>query len=102
MHFVIPATVGLVVGVAIGTGFFGGLWWTAHRLVTARRPAVLAPLSLLTRMAALALVLALMGSLGPAWLLGALAGVVAARVALTRPSVLGRLPVPTPPGDAEH
>lgn len=31
----------LVVGLALGGGFFGGLWWTVRRATVSRRPALL-------------------------------------------------------------
>lgn len=46
----LPMLAAVLGGVMIGLLFFGGLWWTVQRGVTARRPALLFLGSLLLRM----------------------------------------------------
>jgi F1F0 ATPase subunit 2 len=43
--------VSLVVGVALGGIYFGGLWWTVNRLMTAKNPAPIVLLSMGVRCA---------------------------------------------------
>jgi F1F0 ATPase subunit 2 len=43
--FVLP----LLVGMGLGLGYFGGLWWTVQRLTTARHPALLSLSSTVVR-----------------------------------------------------
>jgi len=38
-----------LLGMALGTVFFGGLWWTVHKVVSSKRPGLLLPGSLLLR-----------------------------------------------------
>jgi F1F0 ATPase subunit 2 len=45
MHFVMA----LSAGSAIGSVFFGGLWWTVRRALSSRRPAFLFVVSLMLR-----------------------------------------------------
>ena len=40
MNEIIIMTAALVAGVLLGTFFFGGLWWTVRRGVTAKNPAL--------------------------------------------------------------
>lgn len=94
MASVILALVGVAVGIVAGLVFFGGLWWTSHRLVTSRRPGLLVALSLLVRMAVLATALVVLARVGVAMLAGGVGGVIVARMALTRAAVGGRLPEP--------
>ena len=70
-------------GVALGTIFFGGLWWTIRKGVTSPRPAIFFLTSVVLRMA-----IALVGFYfvsGGQWqrLLACLIGFVAARLAVT-------------------
>jgi F1F0 ATPase subunit 2 len=51
----IPWLLACVAGVALGSLFFGGLWWTTKRLFTSRRPALLVAGSFLVRMAVVGL-----------------------------------------------
>jgi len=44
------AIVATISGVAIGTAFYGGLWWTTQRLTQVKQPALLVLISLLIRM----------------------------------------------------
>jgi F1F0 ATPase subunit 2 len=89
---------GAVAGVAVGLLFFGGLWWTAQRLAVTDRPAVLTAASLLLRMGVLAAVLVVLARSDVLLLVGAVAGLVAARLGLTRAAVRGALPGRITPG----
>lgn len=81
-------SVGLVAsvltGVACGTVFFEGLWWTTHRLLTARAPWLLLTVSFGFR-AAIVIAGLVMVSAGH-WkrLLAAVAGLLLARAAVLR------------------
>jgi F1F0 ATPase subunit 2 len=74
----------LVIGMALGLFFFGGLWWTVTRGLTAAAPAVWFGLSALLRMAAIVLGLYYVARLGLPSLLACLAGVLLARGAVRR------------------
>lgn len=89
---------GGAVGALVGLVFFGGLWWTTRRLATATRPGALLAVSLLARFAVLAIALIVLARLDPALLVGALVGVVAARIALTRAAAGGRRREPAAAG----
>ena len=41
----------LIVGIGLGGVYFGGLWWTVNRLMTAKNPVLIAPVSMLVRAA---------------------------------------------------
>jgi F1F0 ATPase subunit 2 len=97
---VILAVVGLAVGILAGLVFFGGLWWTSHRLLSARRPAVLVAASLLARMLVVATTLILLARVDVVMFAGCVIGVVAGRMIVTRAGMNGRLPTPTGPRDA--
>jgi F1F0 ATPase subunit 2 len=75
---------GVVVGLALGALFFGGLWFTVRRGVTSR----LAPLwffvSLLVRLAIALAVFSWIGREQPARLVGALLGFIIARFIVLR------------------
>lgn len=88
---------GAAAGAALGFVFFGGLWWTSRRLAETSRPALLVSLSLLVRLLVVATGLVLLARVGPLLLLGAVVGLLAMRVALTRAAVSGRLPISTLP-----
>jgi len=83
--------VGVVVGACLGLVFFGGLWWTTQRLATARQPGLLLALSLLTRLAIVALALVVLARFNAAALIGALFGLIAVRIAMVRAVSSGRL-----------
>ncbi len=73
-----------VAGMALGTMFFGGLWWTLRKALTAPRPALWFATSLLLRM-----VLALVGFYFVAAgdgqrMLACLVGFVVSRAAIAR------------------
>lgn len=89
-------------GAALGAVFFGGLWWTVHRGVGARRPAAWFLGSLLLRtVVVLAGFWFVAGGRGDRLLAG-LAGFVVARIVASR---LARPPAElreTPPREAGH
>ena len=49
MNDLLTLTLALVAGLALGTFFFGGLWWTVRRGVVSKRPATMFFASLLLR-----------------------------------------------------
>jgi F1F0 ATPase subunit 2 len=77
--------VSAVIGVALGTAYFYALWLTVTKIRTARRPALVMLTSATLRLAVLFAGLYLIVQ-GGHWerLLGAVAGIVLARVVLTR------------------
>ena len=79
----------VIAGMAIGAMFFGGLWWTVRRTISANAPALWLFASLLVRMAiALAGFFYVSGGHWQRWL-ACLVGFVVARAvvtALTRPT----------------
>lgn len=72
-------TVGLVIGAAVGLQFFGGLWWTAQRLVAGRHPARLLLTSFVIRISLLGIGLYAASRLGAAAVLAAGAAALAVR-----------------------
>ena len=77
--------VGLTVGLAAGTVFFGGLYLATKSLMRVRRPAILMLTSLVVRFAIVLLAAWLIGTaLGPWSLLAYLVGITVARIALVR------------------
>ncbi len=76
----IPFSAGVLVGLVLGLVYFGGLWWTSRRIVSATGSPMLPALSLFGRLAVLAMALGLMASIQPFMLLGSLPGLVAARL----------------------
>ena len=84
MNEYVSWTLALLLGLALGAFFFGGLWWTVRRGLHAQRPALWFLLSLLVRTA---VVLAgFYWIAGPQWqrLLACMAGFVLARLILVR------------------
>ncbi len=71
--------VALSAGLALGTMFFGGLWWTIHLALTATTPAVWFGLSALGRMAAAICGLYYFARLGLPSLFACLCGLLVAR-----------------------
>ncbi len=71
----------LTAGIILGTVFFGGLWWTVNRMLTATTPAVWFGVSALARMAVLVLGLYCFARLGLPTLVACLVGVLVARTA---------------------
>jgi F1F0 ATPase subunit 2 len=98
VSLVIMAALGVVVGIVTGLVFFGGLWWTSHRIVTSDHPGLVVATSLVLRMLVLAAALVLLARTDTAAFVGAVVGVVASRIALTRAAARGRLSLP----NAQH
>lgn len=71
--------VGLVIGAAVGLQFFGGLWWTAQRLVANRHPARLLFTSFMIRISLLGIGLYAASRLGAAAVLAAGVATLAVR-----------------------
>jgi F1F0 ATPase subunit 2 len=71
-------------GALLGSGYFGGLWWTVRRGLTAANPALWFGVSALTRMTALLAALYYFTRGGWISLIGCLVGVFIARVAIVR------------------
>ena len=69
----------LTAGMVLGAAFFGGLWWTVSRTLTARVPAVWFALSSLVRMAFVVCGLYWFARLGLPSLIACLCGLLAAR-----------------------
>lgn len=86
----------LLIGVVLGSVFFGGLWWTVQRAVSARRVALWFFGSLLLR--TLIVLAGFYLACGDDWQrwLAALPGFVVARLVITR---LTRPPADIPEGD---
>jgi F1F0 ATPase subunit 2 len=74
----------LISGVVLGAFFFGGLWWTVRKLITAKHVALLFLGSMLLRTAIV--VLGFYFMLGDDWhkLVAGLLGFVIARIIVTR------------------
>lgn len=78
-----------VAGAALGAIFFGGLWWTAQRLVTSLHPARLALVSLAGRMGILGLGLFMAAQFGADVLISTTLGILAVRQWLIQQTRLG-------------
>jgi F1F0 ATPase subunit 2 len=50
MSQILPLVLAVVVGLALGFMYFGGLWFTVQRLPQSRRPALLSLVSLIIRL----------------------------------------------------
>ena len=74
--------VALAAGMALGALFFGGLWWTVNRGLTAAVPAAWFGLSALLRMAAVVYGLYCFARLGLASLTACVCGLLLARTAI--------------------
>lgn len=74
----------LVAGMILGTGCFGGLWWTVNRGLTATLPAIWFGLSALLRTAVTVVGLYCFARLGLPSLLACLCGLLMARTAVER------------------
>ena len=79
-----PVIGALLIGLLLGALFFGGLWWTVRRGLTAANPALWFGVSALARMAMTLLGLYYMARAGWPSLLACLCGLLIARVATTR------------------
>ena len=75
---------GFVVGVLLGLTFFGGLWWTAQRLMSSHSPALLIFTSLLLRMGVLAVGLFAMTQVGAGAVVAAGCGALLVRFWMIR------------------
>jgi F1F0 ATPase subunit 2 len=74
----------LSAGAILGTVFFGGLWWTVNRGLTATAPGLWFGLSALLRLGVTCSGLYLVARAGFMSLLACLCGILLARVAVTR------------------
>lgn len=74
----------LAAGIFLGLLFFGGLWWTVHRGLTAANPAIWFGLSALLRMAIILAALYYIARSGWPSLLVCLCGLLVARVVVAR------------------
>jgi len=86
---------GAIAGVVRGAVFFGGLWWTSKQLVSGGRHASFVALSFVSRMVVLAGGLVVLARIDPWLLIGALPGLIAARIGWIRS--VGPLAVAGPP-----
>ena len=78
-----PIIGALALGMFLGALFFGGLWWTVHRGLTATNPAMWFGVSALARMAMTLSGLYYVARTGWPSLLACLCGLLIARVAAT-------------------
>ena len=79
-----PILAALAIGMFLGVLFFGGLWWTVRRGLTAANPALWFGVSALSRMAITLSGLYYVARAGWPSLLACLCGLLIARVATTR------------------
>jgi F1F0 ATPase subunit 2 len=79
-----PIIGAFVIGMLLGALFFGGLWWTVRRGLTAANPALWFGLSALVRMAIVVSTLYYVARSGWPSLLACLCGLLIARIAVTR------------------
>jgi F1F0 ATPase subunit 2 len=79
-----PILAALAIGIFLGVLFFGGLWWTVRRGLTAANPALWFGVSALSRMAITLSGLYYVARAGWPSLLACLCGLLIARVATTR------------------
>jgi F1F0 ATPase subunit 2 len=79
-----PILAALAIGIVLGVLFFGGLWWTVRRGLTAANPALWFGVSALSRMAITLSGLYYVARAGWPSLLACLCGLLIARVATTR------------------
>jgi F1F0 ATPase subunit 2 len=85
------ALIGVGGGACLGLAFFGALWWTTQRLVTARVPGLLLAGSLIARLGILALGLIVLARADTAALVGALFGLIGVRIVVVRAASHPRL-----------
>ncbi|MHC4878042.1 MAG: N-ATPase subunit AtpR [Planctomycetota bacterium] len=71
--------IGLIVGLFLGTIFFGGLWWTTQRLLNSPYAGIFALISLVVRLSILGGGLLAISRFGAPCLLAASAGSLVAR-----------------------
>ena len=79
-----PIIEALAIGIFLGALFFGGLWWTVRRGLTAANPALWFGVSALARMAIILSGLYYVARTGWPSLLACLCGLLIARAATTR------------------
>ena len=79
-----PVIEALAIGMFLGALFFGGLWWTVRRGLTAANPALWFGVSALARMAMTLSGLYYVARAGWPSLVASLCGLLIARVAVTR------------------
>ncbi|MEO5819778.1 MAG: ATP synthase subunit I [Vicinamibacteraceae bacterium] len=102
MHDVLALGAAAVGGTMLGAIFFGGLWWTVHRGVSSRRPALWFIVSLLARTS---MILAGIYTIaGGQWqrLVSCLLGFAVARLGVTWLMRRAGLGQPSPPHEAVH
>lgn len=80
----VQVTLAAAAGVLIGLLYFGMLWWTVRRMVSARSPALLAMASFLIRTAVAAAGIVAVARGKPLPLLAAVAGFLVGRTILVR------------------
>ncbi len=95
LDWLFPLAAGMVIGLVLGLVYFGGLWWTSRRIVSATGSPMLPALSLFGRLAVLAVALGLMASIQPFMLVGSLPGLVAARLLWIRSIIDAEPAAPT-------
>jgi F1F0 ATPase subunit 2 len=79
-----PVIEALAAGLILGAVFFGGLWWTVLRGLTAANPALWFALSVLIRMAIMVSAFYYVARSGWPSLIACLCGFLVARIAVTR------------------
>ena len=72
----------LIAGLALGSFFFGGLWWTVQKMQGSRNPYLVSVISFILRTAVAMLVFYLLLKLGTAYLVASLVGFIVARTYL--------------------
>ncbi len=72
----------LVAGIALGSFFFGGLWWTVQKMQGSKNPYLISVISFVLRTAVAMLTFYLLLNLGTGYLLAALVGFIGARTYL--------------------
>jgi len=84
MDRIIPLSLSLLAGVALGTLFFGGLWLTVRATARSRRPVLLVLVSFWVRLAVVVAVFVLLARGHWQWAVAALLGFILARLVLVR------------------
>jgi len=86
MQLTLMLSAALLAGLLLGAMFFGGLWWTVQKGMSARQPALWFGLSFLLRTAIALAGFYLISGAGSDWkrLLACLCGFIIARLMITR------------------